>query len=166
MASLVDEETASEFNDIGDTPEDLQLLRVLRGGAAGGGAELHEPGGECFLMQKLSFKLKEDKGTSAEKYGDNNKNVQLSFCNIGNEIDLSNSLHDLKVCAQECTSMPYFSQDQTHLLHIGSRHALLPDPRQNLQYQYRRPPHLHLHKCHPPRLCQLLRLGGSRRPSS
>lgn len=36
------------------------------------------------VMQRISFKLKDDKNQYTEKYGDNTKNIQLSFYDIEN----------------------------------------------------------------------------------
>lgn len=58
---------------------------ILRKKSTGRESQIHEPLSIYFKeFQKLSFKLKDDKNQYNEKYGDNNKNVQLHFYDLEN----------------------------------------------------------------------------------
>lgn len=74
-------------------------------------------------MQKLSFKLKDDKSQYSEKYGEYSKNVQLTFYDIENDNEISNSLHDLKVSSQECKT--YYQLAKTKLIFFSSESMMV-----------------------------------------
>lgn len=63
--------------------ENLHFFHLLREGTTGGGGN-HELASIFENMQKLTFKLKEEKSLHYDKYGDSTKNIQLHFCDIHN----------------------------------------------------------------------------------
>ena len=85
MASLVDEETTSDIQDI--EHKVLQHLKTYAFFVYYEKAQFEEEDPitiqvHLWIRQKLNFKLREDKHLPNEKYGDNNKLIQLHFCNL------------------------------------------------------------------------------------
>lgn len=67
-----------------ESPQNLLFLCLLRAQPYRSLIQYDEFRSKFYIIQKISFKLKEDKNQHIEKYGDNNKNVQLSFYDMEN----------------------------------------------------------------------------------